>query len=1069
MPGIWPFLFLFGSGLTALAYQVVWMREFRLVFGASTAATAAVSALFMAGLGLGGWLLGGLADRSRKPLLLYGRLELAITLLAAVSPGLIEAARGWYLQTGGMMVLGHWGATGARLGLAAMVLILPTLLMGGTLPAAGRAVTAEADGSRRGLGALYGINTLGALAGVLATNFALLEMLGAKNTLYFAVMVNLAVSIGAMIVGSRQEQPPVPDAADSASPPPPEAAGGAEGPSIAPGLILLVAAIAGFSFFLMELVWYRVLAPVLGGSTYTFGLILAVALAGIGLGGAAYPLFVASQRPSARMLGATCLLEAVAMLAAYAAGDWIPAVAGQLRALTAFGFLGLVAMWMAVALFVVFPAAFISGVQFPLLIALLGRGGRGIGRQTGRAYASNTLGSIAGSLAGGFGLLPWLGANGCWLLAACLLAALGIFISLRCIAQLADRPAERRTVAVSLLCAGLLLALFLSASGPTAAWRNTPVGAGRAGIASSGFDIRYAQAGTRWVTEWEADGVESMVAILVDGGYAFFINGKSDGHVIMDRGTQIMSGLVGAALHPEPKRSLVIGLGTGCTAGWMSAVDSMELVDVVELEPAVLEMARRCASANHDVVGKAERGEGVRILFNDAREVLMTTPERYDVIFSEPSNPYRAGIASLFTREFYLAVRERLAPGGIFINWTQAYEIDNETFMIILATLRDVFPHVESWQSQRGDVLFVSSMEPIRPDAEALEARLARQPYSDAMRIAWRVEGLEGFLSHFLARGDFLDTLLAARRPAINTDDTMLVEYGFAKTVGRATDFSIDALVRAALKRRAVFPEWAAGSVEAVHLVRDRAIAGALYDGGIAPDPIFPPEMLPRMAALSEWQNNEFANVARHVRPLESWHRIEYLALAESLAETGAATALEHVDQFADWWPACAALVRARLAYRSGDLAASVANLEAAFGLLRASPWEVRMTVERGIAMARKIAADYPEYADRLRAALEEPFALRLAEESRKMALLQTARSAAPEIGERILARWFEPNPPLEPEVLVFRAECYEKTGNPLLEKARADLRTLIAVPGDAVESSLEEYERQGAAEGAGE
>ncbi|MCC8190407.1 MAG: fused MFS/spermidine synthase, partial [Planctomycetes bacterium] len=456
MPGFLPFLLLFGSGLAALAYQVVWMREFRLVFGASTAATAAVSALFMAGLGLGGWLLGPMADRRRRPLLVYGLLELGIALFAAASPWLLEFTRSLYLESGGMLVLGRWGATGARLALAAVVLGVPTFLMGGTLPAAARAVTLRDDGERRSLGFLYGMNTLGALTGVLLTTFWLLEAYGARLTLFLAVAANLVVAVGAMVAsrfgegqGSAATQADAPDPVPAVAIPATKTTNGEyitvlpdeeelaleeavsqPASDITPALILLLAGGTGFVFFLMELVWYRMLAPLLGGSTYTFGLILAVALAGIGLGGAAYPLMVRLCRPSTGLLAVTCLVEAVCTLLPFVAGDRLVMVVIQILPLTTLGFSAQVAVWTVTTLAVVFPAAFVSGLQFPLLIALLGRGRENIGVQTGRAYAVNTAGAILGSLAGGFGLMPWLTATGCWLLAGGVLALMGILLAL---------------------------------------------------------------------------------------------------------------------------------------------------------------------------------------------------------------------------------------------------------------------------------------------------------------------------------------------------------------------------------------------------------------------------------------------------------------------------------------------------------------------------------------------------------------------------------------------------------------------------------------------------------------
>src|SRR6185295_13244297 len=187
--------------------------------------------------------------------------------------------------------------------------------------------------------------------------------------------------------------------------------------------------------------------------------------------------------------------------------------------------------------------------------------------------------------------------------------------------------------------------------------------------------------------EWEADGVESAVAVSNRAGLAFVINGKVDGHIRADAPTQVMSGMLGAILHPAPKSALVIGLGTGSSAGWLGAVPELERVDVVELEPSIERVAKDCAVVNRDVMDNPK----VHVIVGDAREVLLTTRERYDLVFSEPSNPYRAGIASLFTREYYREVQARLAKGGLFLQWVQAYDVDSRTVRTIYATLASVF------------------------------------------------------------------------------------------------------------------------------------------------------------------------------------------------------------------------------------------------------------------------------------------------------------------------------------------------------------------------------------------
>ncbi|MEP6995079.1 MAG: fused MFS/spermidine synthase, partial [Acidobacteriota bacterium] len=277
---------LLGSGLSSLVYQIAWMRELRLVFGFSTAASAAVVAIFLGGLGLGGRVLGKRADATPRPLFYYGCLELLIACSAALTPGLLWLVRRIYLALGGSFVLGSVGGAVARLVLSALVLLVPTFLMGGTLPAATRAVETDADPERRHLGILYGANTIGAVFGTSLATFWLLEAIGTRETLWLACVFNALIGLSAVLLGKRLViRDSEPDAAHGASNAPPRPEASAPAPR---RFVLAAACVVGFAFTLMELVWYRMLAPLLGGSTYTFGLILAVALAGIGLGAALY-------------------------------------------------------------------------------------------------------------------------------------------------------------------------------------------------------------------------------------------------------------------------------------------------------------------------------------------------------------------------------------------------------------------------------------------------------------------------------------------------------------------------------------------------------------------------------------------------------------------------------------------------------------------------------------------------------------------------------------------------------------------------------------------------------------
>ncbi|HMC12059.1 MAG TPA: fused MFS/spermidine synthase, partial [Pirellulaceae bacterium] len=579
-----------------------------------------------------------------NPLRLYAQLELAISLTSALCPLLLVLMRAIYIAAGGQETLGPWGATLLRLGFTALVLGVPTFLMGGTLPAAARAVTLADDRNRRGIGLLYGLNTLGAVTGVVLSTFFLLEWLGTRTALWAACVVNVLNAFAAWKV-AQVWVPAVQQEGRSDATEQPSSAEQTDEPFAAVGVLYAITAMSGCVFFLMELVWYRMLGPILGGTTFTFGLILAVALGGIGVGGALYPLIFRDRRPDLHWLAFTLALEALAIAAPFALGDRLAILAWVLGPLVSYGFIGQVFAWLLIAMIVVFPAAVISGVQFPLVIALIGQGSRNVGQQVGRAFAYSTVGAIVGSLAGGFGLMTLLTAPGVWKLAVLLLAAVAAGLLL-----LDFRRAPRFGRLVGPMGAAIAALGCLFAIGPTAVWRHSGIGAGRAGQPpQSPNELRAWMNRERRDIVWQADGRESSVAISANRGIGFVVNGKSDGNAVSDVGTQIMLGTLGVLLHPGPKSGLVIGLGTGESAGWMAHQPVIERVDVVEIEPAIGHVAQVSAPLNHDVLHHSK----VRPIYGDARELLLTTRGRYDLVASEPSNPYRSGVSSLYTREFY--------------------------------------------------------------------------------------------------------------------------------------------------------------------------------------------------------------------------------------------------------------------------------------------------------------------------------------------------------------------------------------------------------------------------------
>jgi len=1029
-------LLLFASGFCALVYQTAWLRMFRLVFGASTAASAAVLAIFMAGLGFGGLLLGRRVDRHPSPLSLYAGLEAGIAISAGLSPLLLAAVEWLYIAMGGSARMGLAGSSAVRLLLSLVVLGLPTFLMGGTLPAVARAVERRADSGRRTVGLLYAVNTLGAVLGALLTTFFALETLGIRKTIWIAALLNLLVVLAAKSLARELQT----ESADSAAQPAaadeaPEAEARRSG-----WLVPFAAALVGFAFLLMELVWYRMLGPLLGGSSYTFGLILAIALLGIGLGGLLYGAGESQRRPTMLSFAATCSLEALLIALPFATGDGVAVLAALLHPLASSGFLSLVAGWTVVTVLVVLPPAIVAGYQFPLLIALLGSGRRRIGREVGVAYAANTLGAILGSIAGGFGLIPLLTAQGVWRLVTLLLLALA---AVAVVAGL--RAGAPRRAAFVPVAAGVVGLLFCAATGPTAFWRHSPIGAGRLSIANwnGPNDIRDQIASVRARTVWQADGVESSVALNLGEEYAFIVNGKSDGSALGDAPTQVMSGLVGSLVHPNPRRVLVIGLGTGSTAGWLAKVPSVERVDVIELEPAIEHVARVCSKVNQDVLHNPK----VHLVIGDGREFLLTTGNDYDLIFSEPSNPYRIGVASLFSQDFYQAVQRRLRPGGLLLQWLQGYEIDSQLVRTAYATLGSVFPAVESWQVHRADLLLMAGREPLVHDLDLIRSRVGQEPYRTALTRIWGVEGIEGFYSGYVANPAFARAVGKAEGKAINTDDHPILEFGFARNLGRFGLFRLPDLYTLVKARGEGRPAMRGAPLDWSRVAEMRVARGSYWEDLVDdPDPQGDPAGRMRVAARQAWTRKSLP------RACASWSgqsepprtHSDRLMVAECMADRHDPRTPEAAAMLAAEQPIETDLVMAIWLAGVGRTAEAADRLIAALAAYRTDPWVYRPLMRETIPLAVQLATRDHSLAPRLYAAFGQPFAIDMFEQQRQLSRIWIARAVgARDLCVEALAP-LEPNTPWEEAFLTYRYGCYESHKHPLAARARRDLEAFL-------------------------
>jgi spermidine synthase len=974
---------------------------------------------------VGGLVLGKYADRATRPILLYAKLEIIAAALAALTPAFLWVTRKAYIAVGGSAAVGPVGATALRLALTMVVLFAPTFVMGGTLPAAARGIETEGDTRRRSVGLLYGCNTLGAVFGCVLANFVLLEAVGTRSTLWIAAAANLVIALAARSMG--QSMPALAPSsatvkiADSVTtsdgaPKEPEA-------ELSPAFVLGASAAVGFAFFLMELVWYRMLGPLLGGTVFTFGIILAVALFGIGLGGACYAFFGANRQATLGGFALTCLLEAFFIALPYALGDHIATIALLLRPLGVMKFTGLVLGWTMVTSLVVLPASFVAGVQFPMLIALLGRGRDRIGAHTGLAYAANTGGAIAGALAGGFGLLPALTVLGSWRLVAWLLGILGVAAGLSVM-----RRSTSWFAPLSSVLLGAIVIFLLEAEGPTAVWRHGQIGVGRAPAMATASRNNYRQWKNmiRRAIKWERDGEESTVGLDGRMGWAFIVNGKSDGHARIDAPTQVMVGLLGALFHPGVKRAMVIGLGTGSTAGWLGALPGIERVDVAELEPAVLHVAEQASMFNHDALNNPK----VHVDIGDARETLLTSHDTFDIIASEPSNPYRAGVASLYTREYYQAIRNRLAQDGIFLQWLQAYDVDNQTVRTVYATLGSVFPEVETWELEVNDLLLVASRKKINHDIGQIRERLKQEPFRSAFASAWRAVDAEGVFGHFIARGSLAKAITFVDKDELNTDDRNIIEFGFARSTrasGEAQTLRAEEMREVARSRNEHRPAELEKELD-WDRVADEWIGFRAAEGNPTHSASVPDRQRPLAAAYETFLGGRLHETVRAFRALgrEPASPTELAMLAESIADGGDETASPYIERLREMQPTEAAAILGRLRFRQERHTEAAYALEAAFRGYRTDAWAWPIIMQHALETASHLIARDPSSLKIFRPSLEEPFVGLMLDESRREILLKLAVARDPDATCAQALTSYEPHPLWQQPVLSWRARCYE-------------------------------------------
>jgi spermidine synthase len=676
----------FLSGLTALIYQTAWTREFAFVFGTSELAVATVLAAYMGGLAAGSAAAARFASRVRRPILVYGLLELGVATSALLVPFAIRAATGLYaLVFSGRVDAGGIGSALFYVAASFAVLVVPTAFMGATLPLLARhAVRSDSELGPR-IGLLYSINTVGAVVGTLVAAYVLLPVLGLGGTVGVAVGANALVFVVAAAVARGAPDSPSAAAAVTSQ------------RAAADSWILPLILLSGIASFTYEVLWTRLLGHVLGGSVYAFATMLASFLIGIAGGAALASRRATTPRVAALGFAVAQLGTAAFALAAFAGADALPDLARALRETQAWGDA------LVSGLFLL-PATLCIGATFPFAVRVLARGGDDAGPASARVYAWNTVGAIVGALGAGFFVVPALGFAGSFRAAALLNLGLG-----GAAAWLAAPPARRITLVAG---AAALVLLFLAPGTPWNVLRTGPFG-----LRPGGGEVSFFAVGRS----------ATVLVLEKDGQWNLRTNGlpeasiRPPGHPPSRYRTSHWLSALPLIARPDARSMLVIGLGGGLA---IEAIpESVQSIDVVELEPEVVEANRSLASVRaRDPLADPR----VNIIVNDARGALVLSETRYDAIVSQPSHPWTAGASHLYTREFFALARDRLTADGVVLQWIGPGFVDEPLLRILVATLADVFPHVTVHQpEQGGGILLLASAAPLDPVGSAPRALAA--------------------------------------------------------------------------------------------------------------------------------------------------------------------------------------------------------------------------------------------------------------------------------------------------------------------------------------------------------
>lgn len=742
------FLLFFVSGACGLIYEVLWLRSFTAAFGVTVYATSVVLAAFMGGLALGSACGGRLVERRGSPLVVYGLLELGIGCYALLMPvilGLLPVLyqtlfQGWLEHPGRMLAV--------RFLTSLLVLLVPTTLMGATLPVLCKLLAPEDALVGRQTAWLYAANTSGGVCGTLLAGFALLPALGVLQTTFVAASANLAVGALSLLLAYSQRRASGPGTMVPAAIRDPLGPSPAAAPRRQRGVLPLIA-ISGFAALAYEVVWTRILALITFNTVQAFTAMLATFLVGIALGGALYPRLLDRQRrPWAWFAGLQLGIGAYALVIPLLFGTLATyfyryQLEGAAHGATTQGFL---ARQFLLAGLVMLPPTLLMGASLPLACRIYATGTGRRASAAGDVYSSNTLGAIAGSAFTGLIFVPVLGLKGALLLAV----ALNATAALAATWFAAPRPGRRAWSVAGVVPVALLLVAF-----------HGQVDVTFTNVVRQDREILFHDEDVTGVVEvYEKDSYRYLAINRLH------IEGSNRPQAVY---LQRKQGYLPLLLHEDPRSVLEIGVGSGIGFTPVALDDRVERAEVVEISPGVVRAVSYFSKENHDVLAHPK----VHVHIEDGRNYLLLTPNKYDLIILGLFTTYQSHVGYLFTQELYRLCRNRLRPGGMLWQWIALSELPLENLKVIISTLRSVYRHVYVWE-KGAYVALLGADRPLVVDLARLRQRLARTCHADDL-AHHELDDAYAFLTTFVMGPDRVPEFTEGA--PLNTEDRLYIEF----------------------------------------------------------------------------------------------------------------------------------------------------------------------------------------------------------------------------------------------------------------------------------------------------